>query len=414
MSRDNSSIDYFCIFAGGGVRGTAYVGVFKVLNELNINIKGLAGSSVGAIFAALYAVGHSHNEIEEIIFSLNYEIFRDLYLPFGRDFGICKGDNFLSWMKNTLEKKFYGEKHEEGKNPPITFQDVQKDIVIIATDITSAKFKEFSRYTTPDVEIAQAIRASISIPGFFRPVWDEGKCLVDGDIIKNLPLWITSKQAISDDCRVLEFRLDSSKENREIKNPFDYFNAVIDTSTNITTDFIIDLFGKNDRFDFIKINAGNTDIIDFSLSFEHKKFLVQKGVKTTLEYFTKTLLEKKKNFKRIYKELIILFKDLEIHIQKKNYKDAQVVMSNITVMISENRELINHIIYDKLFDFKKSFITSITTTVFLRRLVLKNQPEILVNLSDCINVLEKELQNIKAYMKCIKDFEEKQKYRVSL
>ena len=79
--------EYFAIFAGGGVRGAAYIGAIKALEELDINLTGYASSSVGAIIAALIAVGYKHEELKELLFKLNYSKFKDLYLPSGKDFG---------------------------------------------------------------------------------------------------------------------------------------------------------------------------------------------------------------------------------------------------------------------------------------------------------------------------------------
>ena len=86
---NTKNLEYTCIFGGGAIRGVAYIGALKAIDELNISIKTLAGSSVGAIFAGLLAVGYTTKEIEEIILKVNYELFKDL--QFGRDLGISKG-----------------------------------------------------------------------------------------------------------------------------------------------------------------------------------------------------------------------------------------------------------------------------------------------------------------------------------
>ena len=59
--------EYFAIFAGGGVRGTAYIGALKALEELNINLTGYASSSVGAIVASLISVGYNHEELKKLL-----------------------------------------------------------------------------------------------------------------------------------------------------------------------------------------------------------------------------------------------------------------------------------------------------------------------------------------------------------
>ena len=54
---------YFAIFGGGGIRGLAYSGAFKAMQERNIQLTGCAGSSIGAVFASLYSVGYTYQEI---------------------------------------------------------------------------------------------------------------------------------------------------------------------------------------------------------------------------------------------------------------------------------------------------------------------------------------------------------------
>ena len=57
---------YFAIFGGGGIRGISYCGAYKALSENNINLTGCAGSSIGAVFATLYTLQYSYEEIYEI------------------------------------------------------------------------------------------------------------------------------------------------------------------------------------------------------------------------------------------------------------------------------------------------------------------------------------------------------------
>ena len=67
----DKSIKYNCIFGGGGIRGMCYIGAIRALKELNIEINSIAGSSVGAVFAALLASGYGEEEIKELFFDFN-------------------------------------------------------------------------------------------------------------------------------------------------------------------------------------------------------------------------------------------------------------------------------------------------------------------------------------------------------
>ena len=81
----NKSENYTCIFGGGAVRGMAYAGSIKALEELNINIRTIAGSSVGSIVAGLLAVGYTSDEIKNILMSVNFNLFKDLNFGFGKE-----------------------------------------------------------------------------------------------------------------------------------------------------------------------------------------------------------------------------------------------------------------------------------------------------------------------------------------
>ena len=67
---------YFAIFGGGGIRGIAYCGAYKALVENNIKLTGYAGSSIGAVFSGLLALGYSYDEIYEIL--SNFPLYRKI------------------------------------------------------------------------------------------------------------------------------------------------------------------------------------------------------------------------------------------------------------------------------------------------------------------------------------------------
>ena len=108
---NNKSMQYTCLFGGGAIRGTAYVGTVRAMEELGINPKILAGSSVGSVFAGLIALGYSANELEALFLRFNYEIFRDVHLSLGPNFALSKGEVFLDWIRDLIEQKYYGEKY---------------------------------------------------------------------------------------------------------------------------------------------------------------------------------------------------------------------------------------------------------------------------------------------------------------
>lgn len=382
--------DYFCIFAGGGVRGASYLGVLKSFEEMNINITGLAGSSAGAIFAALYAVGYTYEEMKEILFKINFEIFKDICLPFDKnftDFGIFKGEHFLEWFKQLLAQKFYGKKYKFKKDMPVRFRDINKDLIIMATNLSEGKYKEFSKYTTPDEEIAHAVRASISLPGFFKPVLDNNCYLIDGDVIKNFPLWSFSKDMLYDHQQILEFRLEGDKV-KNINNPIEYFNAMLDASYNISTDLLIHQYAENHQFDFVVINTGLVKTTDFHISIEQKEELINRGYNYSKQFFEKNIIKKSKKLLKTYE---IMKKSTNLlHTQLKNnkIKDANITMADIAINLAENKEFIHKKVYYKMLNLRKMFVDNVFLTKFFNGRSLRKKEAIIIKLEQIINMLD--------------------------
>ena len=165
---------YFAIFGGGGIRGLAYCGAFKAMQERNIKLTGCAGSSIGAVFATLYSVGYTYQEIYEILCETGFEMFIDINVDFKKEIAFSKGKIFLDWFREKIEKKVYGEGYRKGEMPPVTFRDVENTLIIYSVDLTNMRFHEFSNIKTPDFEIASAVRASVSMPGLFTPMEIDG------------------------------------------------------------------------------------------------------------------------------------------------------------------------------------------------------------------------------------------------
>lgn len=382
--------EYFAIFAGGGVRGTAYIGALKALDELNINLTGYASSSVGAIVASLIAVGYNYEELKELLLSVNYQHFKDLYIPFGKDFGFFKGDGVYYWLKKNIEKKFYENKDSELVKSSVTFRDIDKDLIIIATDVSNGDFKEFSRVKTPDIEIAHAVRASVSIPGFFKPVWENDKCLVDGDIINNFPVWKDSSDIIANtNSKILEFRLEGSEKPKEISNFLDYFSAILETSYNISTDILETKYGKNDQFDIIRIDAGKIKIIDFNISNDDKEELIVSGFKSVKKYFDHDFVKKKRNINKVYEKILYQLSILKDFVTKNKAKDCLIILGGLSINLTENKEYIHKEIYSQFIELQSLLLDSMYTLKFFKLDILRDRK----NLTIRVDKLIRDLQN---------------------
>lgn len=157
------------ILGAGGARGLAHLGVLQVLKEEKVEMDLVVGCSVGAIFGALYAAGIDLYRLERL---LTYPGFsRRLFdVSVSRE-GLVKGDKVLEAMR-LLTKD-------------LTFEELKIPLAIVATDLETGELIVFR-----EGNVAQAVRASISIPGVFKPFRYQGRLLVDGAVKNRLPIHI--------------------------------------------------------------------------------------------------------------------------------------------------------------------------------------------------------------------------------
>ena len=391
---ENNAYKYTCIFGGGAIRGIAYVGALKALNELGIEIPTLAGSSVGSIIASLLAVGYSTDEIYEILVGVNFDLFRDIHFGFGKTFALSKGEVFLEWLREVIEKKFYGENYKKGENPTVKFKDLDKDLVIITTDLTNFKCKEFSKQETPDFEVATAIRISSSMPGLMSPIKYEDLELVDGDLQKSWPLWKLSENLYPKNERVLEFRLEGDYDKNG-KNAIDYVNTVYSCVTSIATKSVVDEYGHKDSFDYVTINTGDIVIVDFNLSKEKRKELIDTGYKQTMEYFRNYLPSKKENLLADYKNIHSLIKNVVQNLEQGKVQNAEISLGKVYMELCELKENIDKKYYKKLKAAKFRLMNELKPSLILKRYnrdAVKSIKEDFLQIEDSLNERIEELK----------------------
>ncbi|MBP7211530.1 patatin-like phospholipase family protein [bacterium] len=355
---NEKSLEYTCIFGGGAIRGICYVGAFKAIEELGIKVNTYAGSSVGAIFATLLAVGFSSEELEELFLNVNYELFKDIHFGFGNSFALSKGGIFLETLREAIEKKFYGENYVKGKNPPVKFSDLDKNLVILTTDLKNFKPCEFSRFTTPDIEIAYAVRISSSMPGLMNPVSYNGTLLVDGDLQKSLPMWRLSKNLCPDNGRILEFRLEGDYEGKG-KNPLGFINTVYSCITSLATAFIVDTYGKRDKFDYVTLNSGSVILVDFSLPKEKRLELIDIGYNATMSYFQSDLKEKKKILLKQYKILSKSLKQIQKSINANKINRAENELGHLYMSIYRAKKSVDTKFLEIIEEFRETFFSNL-------------------------------------------------------
>jgi len=192
------------VLGGGGAKGAAHIGVIKVLEEMRVPVDCIAGTSMGAIVGAAYATGLSSEELQKVITSVNW---KEVLSSAPRDEVPVQRKRFDFIFTNGLELGLKDGKVEfpKGFVPTHQVEDLFRSIVAgarqtedftelpipfkaVATDIESGEMVVMDRG-----DLTVAMRASMAVPGAFAPVDREGKLLVDGMLVRNLPVDVARK-----------------------------------------------------------------------------------------------------------------------------------------------------------------------------------------------------------------------------
>lgn len=394
----DNNFKYTCLFGGGAIRGVSYIGAVKALEELGIIPDRLAGSSVGSIFAALLAVGYNAEELKDIFIKVNFELFKDISIGLGPLFAISKGEVFLEWVRELIEKKYYGKNYKKGVNPAVTFKDIKKNLVVITTNLSNFECKEFSKFDTPDYEIASAVRISCCMPGLMKPIEYNKTLLVDGDLQKSWPMWKLSKHLLNDDERILEFRLEGNYESNDISG-INYANAVYSCMTAISTSFITNIYGNKDKFDYIVLNTGDIVVVDFNINEAKRNDLINSGYNQTISYFKDFLIEKKSKIRHNYSIIQAHITKIQKYIKSNNIQKAKNQMGELFMDLPELSEIIDLTDYNEIKNFRDMFLKNLKYPALFGKVTLSNFKLIDTELNKINNKISKKLEEFDSYLK---------------
>lgn len=152
------------VLSGGGARGFAHIGVINLLEHAELEVDVLAGTSIGAIFAAMLASGYRAKDIYDLAYGTTWRTVFDLSL----NAGLIKGEKLHAFLAEHL---------------PADFADLDKPLAVTTTDIETGE-----EVVILEGDLITALRASSCFPGAFEPVYFMGRTLADGGIVNNLPV----------------------------------------------------------------------------------------------------------------------------------------------------------------------------------------------------------------------------------
>lgn len=260
------------VFQGGGCKAIAYIGAYEKAYEEGMFFSELAGTSAGAVIAALIAAGGSPKDLRKVVNDVNFSQFKK---PCGKSCWPVRlaeaalawnekrkhqhpqKDNFwqtikeckpYSWKALNKNLGFFDSEVIEVKmrewlkeltgKDNVTFADLAPNLHIVATDVVNKSVMEWNKNDTPDMPVAKAVRASCSIPVYFTPterIW------VDGGLMSNCPDFI-----FGDDPNYYQMLTLRVKSEQEDVNGFDGFvnygkqlvNTIVEGADNLQHTFV--------------------------------------------------------------------------------------------------------------------------------------------------------------------------------
>lgn len=168
------------VLGGGAARGVAHVGVLQVLEENGIYPAVIAGTSVGALVGALYAAGVTAQRMTALVREMRWLDLVSVQIPtinwtdLARTIpmGLVDLDKLIGWLERVV-------------GGALTFDQLNLPFAAVATDLRSGEIVVMN-----DGPLAPAVRASCSVPGVFTPYRRNGRLLVDGVVVNNLPVTV--------------------------------------------------------------------------------------------------------------------------------------------------------------------------------------------------------------------------------
>ena len=150
---------------GGAFRGLAHIGVLQVMEEYGVPIHMIAGTSMGALVGGVYCSGMNMHLVERYVYTIEERDLIDMTIP---RTGFIAGQRIELLIKTLTGNR--------------SFQDLKIPFAAVAADVEKGQ-----PVVLTEGKVYEAIRASISIPGVFKPVMWDGRMLVDGGIVARVP-----------------------------------------------------------------------------------------------------------------------------------------------------------------------------------------------------------------------------------
>ena len=297
------------VLGGGGAKGAAEVGVLKVIEKAGIPIDYIAGTSIGAIVGGLYAAGYTSTELDTlfceqewltlltdrrndisgepykvkdgITYIFGFPVMGDLKGGDIGGFGIMRGEQ-VEILIDSMAKNKNCRNVDELKIP---FRCVASD------------FRSATEVIIKNGQLSKAIRASMAIPGIFKPVRRDGKILVDGGMLNNLPVDVVKDMGAD-----IVIAIDLQQEEKEARQRNSDLSIISDLGDLlgiggllkwVTTRPDIDKYIENIKLSTIYIHPPLPDMDSSSFGNKNSARMIKVGEEEAMKHWEELVKLKK-------------------------------------------------------------------------------------------------------------------------
>jgi len=247
--------------SGSGFKFPAHVGALAAIRDAGYTPIEYAGTSGGSIVASLAATGMSVDDMKTMTMGrdwssmLSFNLFSLLFKK-----GFCSGNNLLAFITEQTKGK--------------TFAQLDTDLVVMASDLSNAAPFEFSKKTTPDVQVAFAARSSASIPVAYAPMSYSDVLLEDGGVENNIP----ADKLTLDDVPRIGIQLVAKESHIDAKSItlFSMLPRLVGMMLDANENTHVDL-EQNEGTQFAFIETGFANGLDRNMSVEVRQKLYDNG-----------------------------------------------------------------------------------------------------------------------------------------
>lgn len=321
------------VFSGGGVLGIAYLGALEYFYKTHLiyPIERVAGTSAGAITACLTCFNLPFQELSNALSTLDYKqildkddgretpkefsnaikqqfnkIFGnfDCVIRLIKKYGWFSTQYFYDWIKLQIANQFDASK----KMPPYTFADFQnpelhkegrafKDLYVVGTNVSKSVSTIFSYETTPNMEVAEAVRISMSVPLLFEAITTSSSSMpqeppyvyIDGGLLYNYPINLFDDVYPIEDTIGMYF--ETTPIDAPINNLVDFISATLSCNGSLQNELFADKPENIARS--IRILTGDVSSLNFNISNGDPiyTFLYEQGYHSAETYFSLLLTQ---------------------------------------------------------------------------------------------------------------------------